>query len=144
MKMSDFSANLERWKEPALWTLSSILATVFIVAGSAKLLAIDAMASSFSHWGYSTRAMIAIGIIEIANASLLLSRKYAFFGALALGLVMVGAHVTHVAHGELALALVPVVLLATLGVVALARLPEDLRQWWHARRDGSLWRAQGI
>ena len=141
--MSNLNERIQRWKGPAIWSLSSMLAAAFIVAGGAKIMMVDAMAANFARWNYPAWSMVALGVLEVANAALLLSRRYAFFGAFALAVVMLGAYATHIAHGELLHAFVPLALFALLCIVALLRVPDDLRNWWHDRPGGS-WHIEGV
>jgi putative oxidoreductase len=105
-----------------LWIVTGLLALMFAMAGCAKFVNPE-MAEHFRLWGYADWFRDLIGLIEIAAAIALLIPRTAFYGAVALTVVMAGAVYTHLAHGEVPETVTPVVLLGLLGLIASARRP---------------------
>jgi uncharacterized membrane protein YphA (DoxX/SURF4 family) len=106
----------------ALWVATVLLAGQFLLAGSLKFVS-PVMAEHFAQWGYPDWFRVLIGVVEVGGAVALLLPRTAFYAACALGVVMVGAAGTHLLHGEVPVAAVPVVLLVLLALVAYARRP---------------------
>lgn len=99
----------------SLWVLLSIF---FLIAGGSKLLNPEAHTENFAHWGYPIWFLYVTGIIEAVGAvGLLIAavRPYAIF---VLGVIMLGAALTHFRAGELGAVPVPLVLLLLLLVLA--------------------------
>ena len=108
-----------------LWILSGLVALAFIGAGSAKLAGGAAMVEAFDkvglgHW--FRYFMYFTGLLEVAAGIGLLIPRYAFYAALLLVIVMVGAVMAHVTvlGGSPAAALV---LLVLTGTIAYLRKP---------------------
>ena len=79
----------------ALWAVQVVLAGMFLLAGSSKLLGATAMVALFDAIGIGQWFRHVTGLIEVASAIALLVPSFALFGALALVATMVGAIVTH-------------------------------------------------
>lgn len=105
------------WQQVLMWVLSVLLAVAYFWSGLWKLLGSEAMANQFAGWGYATWFMTLIGMIEVAGGLALLVPQAAPYAAAALGVVMLGAAYTHVANGEGAEVLRPLIFLAVLAVV---------------------------
>jgi putative oxidoreductase len=75
----------------ALWAVQVVLAGMFLLAGSSKLLG----AALFDAIGIGQWFRYVTGLIEVGSAIALLVPSFAVFGALALVATMVGAIVTH-------------------------------------------------
>ena len=102
--------------------LRSLLAAVFVVAGTMKLAATEFEVQGFAHFGYAPWFMYAVGIVELAGGLALLPRHVASPAALALAAVMLGAAASHLRAGDgVLLALPATVLLALLIAVGVAR-----------------------
>lgn len=97
------------------------LAALFLVAGGGKLLGLDSAQQMFEDFGYSQDFRVVIGVLETAGALGLLIPRLAFWAALGLGGIMVGAIVTHIVHDPLYMALPPFVVLLLLAKVALQK-----------------------
>jgi uncharacterized membrane protein YphA (DoxX/SURF4 family) len=115
--------------------VSALLALIFTLAGIAQLIRADVIVERFQTWGYPVSLIPVIGLIELIGAFALLVPSVASLGAIGLGLVMVGAIVTHVAFGSPAFAIVPLALLLVLAWVAYRRLNEPMIWTLSWRRD---------
>lgn len=93
-----------------------VLVVLFLAAGAAKLAGSEALAARFAEWGYPAWMMRAVGVVEVAGALLLLSRRLVT-GAGLLVLVMLGAIGTHVTAGEWLAVLAPVAVLVLIVVL---------------------------
>ena len=109
------------WKLVLLWALTALLAAFFFVAGGAKLASSASSSANFARWGYPGWFMYVVGVVEAGGAIALLIPRVAGFAALLLCGTMVGAALTHLIHGEMAAAPVPLVLLALVALVGYAR-----------------------
>jgi putative oxidoreductase len=108
-------------KRLATWTLAALVAAEFCIAGASKFSASSTWTRMFANWGYPPWARLAVGAVEIACGVALLLPRARRLACGALGVVMVGAAATHLAHGEPRRILLNVVLAVLLGV--LARIP---------------------
>jgi putative oxidoreductase len=79
-----------------LWILSGLVALVFITAGGAKLAGVAVMVEMFDKVGLGQWFRYFTALLEVAGAIGLLTSRYAFYAALLLAVVMVGAIVAHV------------------------------------------------
>src|ERR1700730_9661907 len=105
-----------------MWTLSGLVALVFIAAGGAKLSGVSVMVEMFDKVGLGQWFRYFTGLLEVAGAIGLLIPRYAFYAAVLLGIVMVGAIIAHVA--VLAGSPAPAaVLLVLSGIIAYLRKP---------------------
>lgn len=103
----------------ALWIIAGLCAAFFLVVGTMKYL--GRLDGEFVAWGFSPGFAALIGVLEIVGAVALLFKRSAGWGALALMMIMVGALVTHVVHGEYWAALIPATVLLLLGVILAGR-----------------------
>jgi putative oxidoreductase len=105
-----------------LWTLSGLVALVFLAAGSAKLAGAVVMVEMFDKVDLGQWFRYFTGLLEVAAGIGLLISRYAFYAAVLLAIVMVGAIVAHVTvlGGSPAPALV---LLVLSGIIAYLRKP---------------------
>src|SRR5229473_7811499 len=106
----------------ALWTLSGLVALAFIGAGGAKLAGAAVMVDLFAKVGLGQWFRYFTGLLEVAAGIGLLISRYAFYAAILLAMVMVGAFIAHVTVlGSSPAA--PVVLFALTGIIAYLRKP---------------------
>jgi putative oxidoreductase len=107
-----------------LWTLSGLVALTFIAAAGGKLAGAANMVEMFDKVGLGQWFRYFTGILEIVGAIGLLVSRYAFYAAVLLAVVMVGAIFAHVAvlGGSPAPAAVLLVLSA---VIAYLRKPQQ-------------------
>lgn len=104
------------------WVLQGLAAFAFLAAGGSKLAAAPAMVEMFAKLGAGQWFRYLTGSLEVIGAVGLLVPRAAFYGAVLLAAVMIGAVVTHLA--VLGGSPVPaLVLLAIVGTVAWLRRP---------------------
>ena len=105
-----------------LWTLSGLVALAFLGAGGAKLGGVPAMVEMFGKVGLGQWFRYFTGLLEVAAGIGLLIPRYAFYAAVLLAIVMVGAIIAHVTvvGGSPAPA---VVLFVLSGIIAYLRKP---------------------
>ena len=105
-----------------LWILSSLVALAFIGAGGGKLAGTAVMVELFDKVGLGQWFRYFTGLLEVVAGIGLLIPRYAFYAAVVLATVMVGAVIAHVAvlGGSPAPALV---LLVLTGIIAYLRKP---------------------
>jgi putative oxidoreductase len=109
-----------------LWTLSVLTALVFVAAGGPKLAGAPAMVDIFNKVGFGQWFRYFTGLLEVTSAICLLIPRYAFYGAVALAVVMIGAIIAQLTVLEHSLG-APVALLVIAGVIAYLRKPA----WLH-------------
>ena len=90
-------ANSRKGRLITLWTLSGLVAVAFIGAGGTKLVGVPAMVEMFGKVGLGQWFRYVTGLLELAGAIGLLIPRYAFYAAVLLAIVMVGAIIAHVA-----------------------------------------------
>ena len=107
----------------ALWTLSGLVALAFMVAGGGKLAGTAVMVGLFDKVGLGQWFRYFTGLLEVVGGIGLLFRRYAFYAAVLLAIVMVGAVIAHVTvlGGSPAPALM---LLVLTGIIAYLRRSE--------------------
>ena len=110
-----------------LWILSGLVALAFIGAGGAKLVGDPAMFDKVGLGQWFRYFMYFTGLLEVAAGIGLLIPRYAFYAALLLAIVMVGAFIAHVTvlGGSPA---APVVLFVLSGIIAYLRKPQNINQ----------------
>jgi uncharacterized membrane protein YphA (DoxX/SURF4 family) len=108
-----------------LWILSVLTALAFIVAGGSKLAGVPAMVALFDKVGVGQWFRYFTGVVELTAGIGLLVPRYAFYAALALVVVMVGAIIAQltVLAGSPA---APLALLFFNGIIAYLRKPARL------------------
>jgi uncharacterized membrane protein YphA (DoxX/SURF4 family) len=104
-----------------LWAVRSTLAIFFALMGVPKVLGQTGWVIRFAAWGYPDWVPAVVGVTEIAGAILLMVPSFARLGAAILSAIMVAAVGTHVWYGELPRVVLPIVLMALLASVSLAR-----------------------
>ena len=107
----------------AVWIISGLLAAVFILAGTPKLLQQPQLVDMFAAWGYAPWFLVTVGALEVAGAILLLIPRIAIYGVALLGAIMLGAGYTHIANAEGLQVARPATFLVFLIVVGLMRRP---------------------
>jgi putative oxidoreductase len=106
----------------ALWILSGFLALAFLAAGGSKLAGVPAMVQVFDKVGFGQWFRYFTGLLEIVGAIGLLISRYAFYAALLLVIVMVGAIIAHLTVLGTSPA-APALLLILAGTTAYLRKP---------------------
>jgi putative oxidoreductase len=79
------------------WVLQGLAAAAFLAAGGSKLAAAPAMVEMFAKLGAGQWFRYLTGALEVIGAVALLVPRTAFYGAVLLAVVMIGAVVTHLA-----------------------------------------------
>ena len=105
-----------------LWILSGLVALAFIGAGGTKLVGGPATVQEFDKVGLGQWFRYFTGLLELAGGIGLLIPRYAFYAAVLLAIVMVGAIIAHLTVLGSSPA-VPVVLFALIGIIAYLRKP---------------------
>ncbi|WP_020117038.1 DoxX family protein [Streptomyces canus] len=104
--------------------LAVALSLVFLPLGLAKLAAAPFMRQAAAHLGMSVRLYRAVGALEVAGvAGLLMGLTWMPLGmaaATGLALLMAGAAVVHLRHGDPPVRAVPAVVLALIAVTQAA------------------------
>src|SRR6267143_3279581 len=119
---SELPATSVKGRLIALWILSGLVALAFIGAGGSKLAGAAAMVEVFDKVGLGQWFRYFTGLLEVAAGIGLLISRYAFYAAVLLAMVMVGAIIAHITVlGSSPAA--PVVLFVLTGVIAYLRKP---------------------
>ena len=121
---------MARIRMTALWILQALLALVMIGPGVQKFTG-NIWERMFRTWGYPDHFYLVIGAIEVIAGAGLLIPKVATPSAIVLMVVMAGAAVTRLLHGQSGVG--ELVFFTLLGVIAFAR-----------RRDMMAWRPRPI
>ena len=121
------------------WTLSVLLALLFLVSGTGKLLNLEATGGlrfdeQFEAWGYPAWVRLPVGLAEVVGALLLLVPLARPYSAAGLTGVMAGAVATHLRVDEAAAAPIPLLLGVLTGALAWLTRPAWLRERIAARR----------
>ena len=110
-------------REVVLWILALFLAWIFLKQGWSKFDDGSGWSKAFRAWHYPDWFRITIGVLEVGAALLLITRKFAFAGALIIVVVMLGGMATHVRFGhpkQVTSELLPLVFAS---VIAIGRRP---------------------
>ncbi len=105
-------------KNKILLVISVLLALAFLAAGVIKLSGAEMMAANFERLGYPLWFMYFIGAAEVAGAIGLFVERTAFYAAVCLGILMIGAAGTHLMNDPPQQAVPSLVLLVLCGVAA--------------------------
>jgi putative oxidoreductase len=118
-----------------VWTLSILLAGVFLLAGVPKLLGMETVAlQAASMRGFPQLMRMIVGIVEVVAAIGLLVPAISAFSALVLAVLMIPAALTQYASGETGVH-IPIILLVLLLIVAWRRNPKYVHQSYHQFAD---------
>ncbi len=103
-----------------LWILSGLVALLFVGAGGSKLAGAAAMVDLFAKVGLGQWFRYFTGLLEVAAGIGLLIPRYAFYAAVLLAIVMVGAVIAQVTVlGDSPAP--PIVLFVLVGIIAYLR-----------------------
>jgi putative oxidoreductase len=118
-----------------IWTLSVLLAGIFLLAGVPKVLGTAPVGfQAAAMQGFPSGLRIVIGLVEIAGAVMLLFRPTATLAAACLALLMIPAAATQYMSGESGL-WVPVAVFAMLAIVAWRRNAKYVFDGYHGFAD---------
>src|SRR4030095_15762387 len=121
-------------KRITVWVAIALLAFEFAIAGASKLSPSSGWARMFAAWGFPAWFREAIGAIEVACALALFIPRSRPWACAMLLVVMAGAAVTHLTHGEPRRVILNVALAALIGL--LWRLDEKPSgHAWRTRTD---------
>ena len=104
----------------ALWIVDILAAAAFVAIGLAKFVS-PAWAIKFERWGYPDGFYMVIGALELAGGVLLLVPRVSSYAAALLGVILVGAAATHALHGETTRVAAPLMWLAVMTLIGVAR-----------------------
>jgi len=103
-----------------MWTLTGILAVMFMLAGYSKFVSAG-WVERFVNWGYAPWFASVIGAAEIAGGIGLFIPKISMLAAFGLVSVMLGAIATHLLNGEAGHIVTPLIYLAVLSAIIVLR-----------------------
>lgn len=89
-----------RGRVALVWVVTLFLTQAFVGAGYLKLGDSSGWTQAFLEWGYPDWFRRTIGVLELLGGLLILWPRVAFYGALLIFAVMVGAVATHFRVGE--------------------------------------------
>ena len=118
-------ARLGRAKKIALWSLTTLLAALFLLVGTLKLAGAEQLVAQFTKFGLPTWFRLFVGVAEIAGAVLLIVPRTTTLGAGGLGILMAGCVFLHFKTGEGPQSIPALVLLTLLAITGYARLPHQ-------------------
>ena len=127
--------NIKKIKTIAPWVVQILLAILFVLQAVMKLSSIPGWVDRFSRWGYPENFYLLIGALEGLGAIGLLIPKLSPYSAGMLFVIMVGATITHLTHGEPAIATIIIGVL--LGVIMFLRRPEFIDRMLRNRLEYS-------
>jgi putative oxidoreductase len=104
----------------ALWIVNILAAAAFVAIGLAKF-GSPAWAIKFERWGYPDGVYMVVGALELAGGVLLLVPRVSSYAAALLGVILIGAAATHALHDETARVSAPLMWLAVMVLIGVAR-----------------------
>jgi len=120
--------NQSRVKRVISWAVQILLATSYVLAASGKLMSRPQWIEMFRHWGFPDKFYLVIGALELVGAIGLLIPRIAGYAAAGLILLMIGAALTNLIHGDRFQVLRPLIFMVFLTVVLYLRRPWASRQ----------------
>ena len=109
-----------------LWVLQVLLGALFVVLGAGKF-ADPTWQRNFARWGYPDGFYMVVGVLEALGGLMLFVPRLTSYAAAMLGIIMLGASLTHLVHGEMRRVAPPLVYLAVLAIVGIARRHAAIR-----------------
>lgn len=94
------NASTGRGRTIALWVASGLLTALYLFAGGMKLYGPTEAVEGFRKLGYSDAFRLFIGAAEVSGAIGLWLPRLAFWAAVGLGIIMLGAIYTHISQAE--------------------------------------------
>lgn len=110
----------------AVWVASGLLCALYLFASSGKLLSDPQAVEGFRKVGYSDGFRLFIGTCELLGGIALLIPRLAFWAAIGLLILMLGAVYTHLANSDAVHMGPAVVALVLLAFIARARRTQAL------------------
>jgi putative oxidoreductase len=105
------------------WVLQVLVGAMFVLIGLGKF-GDPSWAQKFERWGYPPGSHLIVGIIEAGAGLALLVPRLTSYAAGVLVVVMAGAAVTHLVHGEMERLSPPLAYIVILSLVAWLRWPK--------------------
>ena len=120
--------NKNKVKTITMWSLTGLLAVMFMLAGYSKFDVSAGWVERFVSWGYAPWFASVIGAAEIAGGIGLFIPKTSIFAAFGLVLIMLGAIATHLLNGEAGHIVTPLIYLAVLSAIIVLRRQKVMTQ----------------
>ena len=108
------------------WTLQIFIGLMFVLVGVLKFQD-PGWQRNFARWGYPDGFYMVVGALEAVGGALVLVPALTTYAASMLVMVMAGAALTHVLHGELQRLPVPLAYLVVVALVGWLRRKSALR-----------------
>ena len=116
-----------RGKNITSWVLQILMALLFALGASGKLMGSPGVIEMFEGWGFPAGFHLVIGALELLGAIGLLIPRTAGYAALCLIGVMIGAAGTHLTAGEGLQVLRPIAFMVPLAIIVVLRRPWPLK-----------------
>jgi putative oxidoreductase len=125
--MQQVSAGRSRGVTIAVWIATILVALGIGLVGALKFVQTEHWRSLFTGWGYPSWMSTATGVAEVAGALGLLFPRFAFYAAVLLLAVMLGALATLLGHrgGPMGWGATPLIYIVLLTGIAMARRPRS-------------------
>ena len=120
--------NQSRVQSVISWIVQVLLAALYVLTSSAKLIGRPQTIERFRHWGFPEKFYFVIGVLELLGAIGLLIPRLAGYAAIGLILLMIGAAATHLVNGEGLQVLRPLIFIVFLAFVVYVRRPWASKQ----------------
>ncbi len=91
----------DRFIEVVLWILSLVLAIVFFYNGVGKIAGLPIQVAQFEALGLSRTLLYVVGGLECVAGLMLTMPRFAVYGGLILGLIMLASAVLHMVHDNI-------------------------------------------
>lgn len=91
---------IHKIKNIAAWILQVLVGLEFLIAGLAKFTNAKYWGTQFESWGFPDYFYLVIGGLELILAIFVFFPKYSAKAAIGLGIIMLGATLTHAVHQE--------------------------------------------
>ncbi len=108
---------MNKSKKIISWSLRILLALGFLAASSGKLTNNPQVIEMFSNWGFPANFHFVIGILEFVLAIMLLIPRTLKYALIGLGLLMIGALITHLTCDPILQIIRPLIFMAIICTV---------------------------
>jgi putative oxidoreductase len=113
-------------KAIVVWALQVAVGLLFVLVGVLKF--VDPIwVRNFARWGYPDGFYMVVGVLEAVLGVALLVPRLTTYAALLLVVIMAGAAVTHLVHGEMQRVSAPIVYLLLIALVGWLRRTSAFR-----------------
>ena len=114
---------ISKGKNIGSWVVQVMVAGLFMMMAVPKLMSSADTVANFERWGLPGKMYLVIGAFEMLGAIGLLVPKTSAYAAIGLIMIMMGALYTHLTHGEMLMAMMPVMVMMMLAFVVYVRNP---------------------